>query len=227
LGVGAFCTILLVFAETKIVEKLEYTEWYKVGAALSNIIAVLAMSYLIITSDVRSAIYKFFIVLLLTGGLIAEIILTNAFSNLSPQYLKYILIVFNIVLRMYTAVQLIQEPWDVVVMLTSRTGATETPPVVKEIEKTILPQNVERVQDADAAKFVEQWKTLFRQARKKVGDDNLDEISRERGYKEIILPAVSSRDFSRDRLKDASQYLKDKSGNIIPDLTFGGRRRKR
>ena len=80
--------------------------------------------------------------------------------------------------------------------------------------------------DADADNFVDQWKNIFRQAREKIGRDNFDEISRERGYQEIIKPAITARDFSRDRLKDAATYLKDKTGAPIKDLVFGGKKRR-
>ena len=68
-------------------------------------------------------------------------------------------------------------------------------------------------------------KSLFRQAREKVGRDNFDDSSISKGYKEVIDPAVAARDFSRDRLKDATKYLKDKTGNVI-DVVFGGKRRR-
>jgi hypothetical protein len=96
----------------------------------------------------------------------------------------------------------------------------------RTIERTILPPAAERIMDEDSELFRNQFKTIFRQAREKVGRDNFDNSTIDKAYKEVIDPAVAARDFSRDRLKDAAGYLKDKAGNPIKDLVFGGKKRR-
>ena len=207
LAIGAFCTILLIFQETRVIDNLEYTEWYKVGAAISNILTLFFISYLILTSQGRSMSYKILLVLVLVAGLVAELVLTNIFSNLSPQYPAYLVIIFNLLLRTYLIVQLIQEPWDVMT-LTSGSTVSAVPAIVKRIEKTVLPPKAERVMDDDSELFKNQFKTMYRKAREKVGATNFDDSTIGKAYKEVIDPAVAARDFSRDRLKDAAGYLK-------------------
>lgn len=216
---GTFSMIILIFEKTNIIEKLEYEEWYKAGAAVTNILAVLFISYLLLTSPDRSQVYKVFIVLILIAGLIAEFVFTNIFTDLAPQYATYIVIVFNFLLRVYTLIQLTQEPWDSMTL----TSSSAFPSFGKTLESA-TPSAVEKAQDVDASVFKEQWRAIFQQARDKVGRDNFDETSREKGFKEVIQPAVSAGDFSKDRLKAAAAYLKDKGGNVISDLIFGGRK---
>jgi len=225
LAIGMFCTVILIFQETKVVEKLEYQEWYRVGAAIANVFVVFFLSYLILTSGNRSVAYKIFLVVLLGLGVVAELVLTNIFTNLDVQYPVYLVITFNFLLRLYTVVKLVQEPWDVMT-LTSGTTVLTPPETIKTIEKIVAPASVERSEDLDADKFREQWKSIFRQAREKVGRDNFDDSGISKAYREIIDPAVLARDFSKDRLKAAAGYLTDKAGNKI-DVAIGGRVRRR
>jgi len=217
---GTFSMIILIFEKTNIIQKLEYEEWYKAGAAVTNVFAVLFISYLMLTSQGRSQAYKVFIVLILVSGLVAEFIFTNIFTDLAPQYATYVVIVFNFLLRVFVLVQLTQEPWDTT---TLTSGSTTS--IAKALEAA-LPAGAEKSQDIDAGKFRDMWRTIVGQAREKVGKDNFDDASRDKGFNEVIQPAVKAGDFSKDRLKEAAGYLKDKAGNVIKDLTFGGRKRK-
>ncbi len=216
---GTFSMVILIFEKTNVIQKLEYEEWYKAGAAITNVFAVLFISYLMLTSPNRSQAYKIFIVLILVAGLVAEFIFTNIFTDLAPQYATYIVIVFNFLLRLFTLVQLTQEPWEAVTLTSG-----STPTIAKALEAA-LPAGAEKTQDIDAGKFRDMWRAVVGQARDKVGKDNFDDASRDKGFNEVIQPAVKAGDFSKDRLKEAAGYLKDKAGNAIKDLTFGGRKR--
>lgn len=216
---GTFSMIILIFEKTNVIQKLEYEEWYKAGAAVTNVFAVLFISYLMLTSPDRSQAYKVFIVLILVAGLVAEFVFTNIFTDLAPQYATYIVIVFNFLLRVYTLVQLTQEPWDTLTLSSS----SAFPSFGKALESA-TPASVEKAQDVDATKFKDQWTAIFRQAREKVGRDNFDESSLTKARQEVIDPAIKAGDLSKDRLKAAAAYLKDKAGNVIADLTFGGRK---
>jgi hypothetical protein len=226
LAIGTFCIVLLIFEQTRVIEKLEYEEWYKVGAAIANIFVVFFLSYIILTSGSRSAAYKVFMVIVLVAGFIAELVLTNIFSNLSPQYPVYIVLVFNFLVRLYITIQLIQEPWDVMTLTSGKTISATAPSLPAVVQKTLGPSAVEKAMDDDAENFRNQFKAIYRQARQKVGNDNFDDSAINKAYREVIDPAVAVRDFSKDRLKDAAAYLKDKSGNPIKDLTFGGKKRR-
>lgn len=223
---GTFSMIILIFERTGVVQKLEYEEWYKAGAAVANVFAVLFISYLMLTSPDRSQVYKIFIVLILIAGLVAEFVFTNIFTNLAPQYATYIVIVFNFLLRVYTLFQLVQEPWDTMT-LTSSTAFPTLGKTIDSVSEAATPAAVEKAQDLDANKFKDQWTGIFRQAREKVGRDNFDETTITKARQEVIDPAIKAGDLSKDRLKAAAAYLKDKAGNVIADLTFGGRKRRR
>ena len=221
-----FCTVILIFQETKVVEKLEYQEWYRVGAAIANVFVVFFLSYLILTSGNRSVAYKIFLVVLLGIGVVAELVLTNIFSNLDVQYPVYLVITFNFLLRLYAIVKLVQEPWDVMTLTSGNTISVAAPQVPAVVQNTISPSAVEKAMDEDAENFRNQFRAIHRQARLKVGDENFDNSAINKAYREVIDPAVAARDFSKDRLKEAASYLKDKSGNPIKDLTFGGKKRR-
>jgi hypothetical protein len=226
--VGAAYLNLLGIFEANTAKDKETILTYTVSANIINGLAVLALIILTINSTRFSSFYKVFIILFLLAGLIAELYLIGT-QIYSKNYGTYVALLLNLLFRVYYLVYYFNDSWT----LFPTSGTTKIiertivqPPSTQIIEKTILSPSAERVMDADADKFREQWKSIFRQAREKVGRDNFDDSGISKAYKEIIDPAVAARDFSRDRLKAAASYLTDKSGSKI-DVAFGGRRGKR
>lgn len=225
--IGAAYINLLAIYEANTTNDKDTVVTYTVSANIINGLAVLALVVLTINSTVFTTFYKAFVILILLGGLIVELYLIGT-ELYTRNYYTYIVLILNLLIRVYYLIYYFNEAWAMFPSMGTTTVIERT--VVQQpgkvIEKTILPPKAERVMDADADNFVEQWKNIFRQAREKVGRDNFDEMSREKGFQEVIRPAVAARDFSRDRLKDAAGYLKDKTGNPIRDLAFGGKKRR-
>jgi hypothetical protein len=225
LVIGAAYINLLAIYEANTTNDKDTVVTYTVSANIINGLAVLCLVVLTINSTVFSTFYKAFIILVLLGGLIAELYLIGT-ELYTKNYGTYIALILNLLIRVYYLIYYFNEAWAMFPSSGTTTIIQRT--IVqpqKTIERTIIPSSTERVMDEDADKFRDQWKSLFRQAREKVGRDNFDDSGISKAYKEVIEPAVAARDFSRDRLKDAGKYLKDKSGNII-DVVFGGKRRR-
>ena len=223
--IGAAYLNLLAIFEANTTNNKDTVVTYTVSANIINGLVVFALIILTFNSIQFSTFYKLFIIIVLLTGLIVELYLIGT-ELYTRNYGTYVVLILNLLLRVYYLVYYFQDAWAMFPVATTQIIERTVVQPTRILERTVAPTTVERVQDEDADKFVDQWKALFRQAREKVGRDNFDEISRERGYKEVILPALSSRDFSKDRLRDATGYLKDKAGNAIKDLVYGGKKRR-
>jgi hypothetical protein len=189
---------------------------YIVSANIINGLAIICLIILTFNSTKLSNITKIVVVLVLLAGLIGEYYLLGT-QLYSKNYSNYIVLLLNLLLRVYYLLFYFNETWAMF------PGVT----YVKELDKVIPPQiqKMANVMDDDAEAFKERWRKLFRQARDKVGAENFDEKSMNKGWDEIINPAIAAKDYSLERLKEAANYLKDKSGNSITNLIFGGRKR--
>lgn len=220
---GIFCTIMVIFKKTKVIEALEYETYYQIGASVSNLFLVFIIGYLTATSSME-VVYKILIAILLVGGLIVELYLTIAFPEFVPDYAIYLLITFNFLFRTYLVVQNIQESWTLLSF--DNMSSSGSAPLVRQLEKAVAPAAVEKAQDNEADAFINQFKQLRRQALNKVGEGNLDDREYAKALNEIIRPAAAAGNYSQEKLKEAAKYLKDKAGNVV-DLVFGGGRRRR
>jgi hypothetical protein len=221
LATGAFFNILLIFEKTKVIDSLEYELYYKIAGSVINVILVSIISYLTVVSKIDQT-YKIIIVLLIFIGLIVEIYITVAFESEVPDYVSYVIIVFNFLLRAYMIIQNSVQPWSVISLDTS-TGLASS---VRNLENVVMPTSIEKSEDNDSVKFINQFRALLKQARDKVGPDNFDQRTYDKALAEIIKPAVAAKDYSKDKLKEGASMFRDKSGNTITDLIFGGRRRR-
>lgn len=224
LVIGAAYINLLAIFEANTSNDKDKVITYTVSANIVNGIAVLALIVLTINSTQFSSIYKFFVIVVLLAGLIGELYLIGS-QLYTRNYGTYIALILNLLIRVYYLVYYFSDAWAMFPSTTTQIVERTVVQPTKIIEKTILPASAERVMDEDAENFRNQWKDIFRQARTKVGNDNFDNSTINIAYKEVIDPAVAARDFSKDRLKDAAKYLKDKNGNVI-DIVFGGRKRR-
>jgi hypothetical protein len=224
--IGAAYINLLAIYEANTTNNKDTVVTYTVSANIINGLGVLCLVVLTINSIEFSSFYKAFVILILLGGLIAELYFIGT-ELYSRNYQTYIALILNLLIRVYYLIYYFNDAWAMFpsVGTTNIIQRTIIQPQ-KTIERTILPPAAERVMDEDSEIFRNQFKTIFRQAREKVGRDNFDNSTIDKAYKEVIDPAVAARDFSRDRLKDAAGYLKDKTGNSIKDLVFGGKKRR-
>lgn len=202
---------------------------YIVSANIVNGIAILCIIILTINSKKFSTPYKIVIILILLAGLIGEyyFLATELYSK---NYTTYILLIVNLLLRVYYLVYYFNESWAMF------PGYHVT--YVKELEKASIPKAIENVvapkdgadvneiTDAEVEAFKDRWKKLVTQARDKVGRDNFDDPNAQRARSKVIDPAIKARDFSLEKLKEAATYLKDTSGKEISDLVYGGRKRR-
>jgi hypothetical protein len=225
LVVGAAYVNLLAIFEANTSNNKDTVVTYTVAANIINGIAVLALVVLTINSVKFSSFYKIFVIFILLGGLVAELYFIGT-ELYTRNYTTYLILILNLLVRVYYLIYYFNDAWA----MFPSTGATTiiqqtiTQPQ-KTIEKIIVPQGAEKAMDEDARQFRDQFRDIVRQAKEKVGKDNFDDVAKNKAYPEVIDPAVRARDFSKDRLKDAAKYLKDKSGNVI-DVVFGGRRRR-
>jgi hypothetical protein len=98
-----------------------------------------------------------------------------------------------------------------------------------QVQNAVIPKDgadINEITDEEAEAFKDRWKKLVNQAKDKVGRDNFDDPNAQRARSLVIDPALKARDFSLEKLKEASKFLKDKSGKEISDLVFGGRKRR-
>lgn len=221
LAVGAFCTVMLIFKKTKVIEALEYENYYKIAGSVINSLLSLIIGYLTISSNIDAG-YKFLVVIILFAGLITELYLTIGFTDMVPDYAVYVVITFNFLFRTYMVIQNVQESWTLL-PFQSETSS----PMVRQLEKAVAPGTLEKVQDNEADAFINKFRQLGRQAREKVGQPNFDDKEYTKALNEIIKPAAAAGKYSDDLVKEAAKYLKDKTGNVIEVVFGGGRRRKR
>jgi hypothetical protein len=222
--IGAAYINLLAIYEANTTNDKDTVVTYTVSANIVNGLAVLSLVVLTINSVKFSSFYKAFIIFVLLGGLIAELYFIGS-DLYSRNYLTYITLILNLLIRVYYLIYYFNDAWAMFPGSQIIERTIIQPSTTQIIEKTVMPSSVEKVMDEDARKFRDQFRDLARQAREKVGRDNFDDATKNKAYPEVIDPAVAARDFSRDRLKDAASYLKDKTGKII-DIVFGGRRRR-
>jgi hypothetical protein len=217
---AAYLNLLGIF-EANTTNSKDTVLTYTISANIINGLAVLVLIVLTINSTRFSTFYKLFIIVILLAGLIAELYLIGT-QLYTRNYGTYVALILNLLIRVYYLVYYFNDAWA---MFPAGTLVVSQAVAARKPEQVILPASVEKIVDADSENFRNQFKAIFRQAREKVGRDNFDNSTIDKAYREVIDPAVAARDFSRDRLKDAAGYLKDKAGNAI-ELVFGGKRRR-
>jgi hypothetical protein len=221
LGVGAFCTLMVVFEDKQIITDLEYTEYYQAIAGVSNALAIMLLTYLTVTSTSRSDVYKWAIVTIFVVGFILEIYFTFIFTDKSYETISFGIIAANLLFRGYFMMQYFQEP---VVMpqfqfLTKGLDIKESPAPSTE-------------PSAPAQSDIEAYKTSFRslldQARGQREDGTLDGKTVSRAW-DIVYKGIREGSMTKDKLREAVgelKYSSDQSSVNASALTFGGRKRR-
>lgn len=219
LGVGAFSTLMIVFSNNQIIEKLEYTEYYKVVAGLSNALAIGFIIYLTVTSQSRGQITKWLIIALLVIGYLLELYFAFIFTDKSNETAAFSIIAANLLFRGFYIMQYIQEPW-VVPTLDLGIKATVSAPSAT-VDTSGTPQS-------DVETYRTTFKNVMKQARAQRENALLDQTSINKAWS-IIDRAVSDNTLTKDKLREAASELKyatDQSPVTVSSLTFGGRKRR-
>jgi hypothetical protein len=218
--VGAAYLNLLGIMEANTTNNKDLLLPFVISANIINGLAVICLVILTINSTSLSTLFKTFFIIILLAGLVGEYYLFST-ELYSKNYINYIVLISNLLIRTYYLTYYFNQAWA---MFPGSPTA-----VIKVIEKAVSPTEgvkVNELTDSEIDNFKKRWRAIFQQARSKVGAENFDESSVNSGWNEIINPAIAAKDYSMDRLKDASKYLKDKAGNQITDLVFGGKKRR-
>lgn len=194
---------------------------YIISANVINTFAVLCIIILTINSTKLSSLFKVLVILVIFLGLFGEIYLF-ATELYSKNYINYIVLIINLLIRTYYLIYYFNDSWAMF------PGSNVTT-ITKVFERTITPKEgakVNEITDSEADAFKDKWRSIFRQARQKVGKENFDDAAMNNAWDEVINPAIAAKDYSLDRLKEAASYLRDKSGKQITDLVFGGKKQR-
>lgn len=219
LVVGTFSTVMIVLADKRVVQQLWGLDYYKVGSALGEAVAVLILIYLTVTSVEKSISYKILIISVLLIGLVAEIIMNNVKLNLeNEEYGRYAVIVFNFLYRSYYLIGYIQEPWAELTFQTVNKGIKS---VTAPITGTSSSSTSSNLESTFRNKFRE-YKTAVK-GKYSEGYDNTE-------AEKIINAAVADNEMTNAKLAEAAAALKTKSGETITGISIptlsGGKRHR-
>lgn len=219
LVIGTFCTVMVIFADERVVQELYGHQYYLIGQAVSATMVVFLLLYLTATSTAKTSAYKVLIMFILLTGLIAEIILMNiplALENIS--YGKYALIAFNFLYRAYCILEYIQEPWAELTFEGINTGIKSVVPSESSGDSSSSSPTT------DGAAFRAKWSAIATQAKLKAGE--YDGALRTKGNNEVDRIVREGGPFTNTKLGElAKEYLKNKDGTAISvDIPAGGRR---
>lgn len=217
LVVGTFCYVMLIFNDQKIVENLQYTEYYKAGAAVGTALTVFFLVYLTATTSQKTTGVKTVILTILVIGLIVEAVLMMLpIEDENVDYAKYGIITFNFLYRTYYILSYIQEPWAEITFDTINTGIKAVTP------SAVAPSSGPKGDDVGKA-FKDKWVEIRGQARAKYGAENLSEGE----ANSIINKAIFAGDLNKSKYSEALAALKTKSGEAVAGISVGGRRKHR
>ena len=203
---------------------------YILSANIVSGIAVLCLIILTVNSKKLSTVYKILIILILLSGLIGEFYLL-ATELYSKNYTTYIVLIINLLIRVYYLIYYFNESWAMFpgYRITYDVKDKPTVSIPSQVKEVLVPkegEDINEITDEEAEAFKDRWRKLVNQAKDKVGKENFDDPNAQRARSKVIDPAIKLRDFSLEKLKEASKYLKDNSGKEIEDLVFGGRKRR-
>lgn len=196
---------------------------YIIPANIVNGLAVICLIILTINSTKLKLTYKILIVLLLLSGLVGEFYLL-ATQLYSKNYINYIVLVVNLLVRVYYLAYYFNESWAMF------PGYYLT--YVKDMEKVSYPKEApkasESVSGDSPLDLKAEFRKILKQAKEKVGDDSDSGLNKtyQEALKEVINPAIENKEFTKEKLKEAAAMLKDKEGNSISGLTVGGKKRR-
>ena len=225
LVLGMFCNVMIIFSDKNVVSELWGIDYYKVGAAVGSILAVIFLVYLTSTSTQKSLPYRIIIMSILIIGGIAELIMTNVKLNLEyEEYAKYALLVFNFLFRSYHLIGYVQEPWAEITLDAMNKGINAVTPGPQQSTTAPKPQEKKGDLTQEATNFKNKWREIIKESKEKAGDGVKDQQAWT-----VINKAIADNELTRTKLQEAADLLVDKDSNKITGLnipSLGGRRRR-
>jgi hypothetical protein len=199
-------------------------EDYIIPAALGSTIAVIFLIILTATIPSRSILYKLFVIVVLIVGLVAEIYLTVYVNKMPASVATYIVIVLNFLIRAFYVLEYVQDEW----------APLYTTPSVSEIVKQIQPQKQPQPQsrpvESDEDSLRKEFISKFDKIKNKLRDspEGLMKDSSDEAWRTVMRPALESKTFTIEKLKEAAGKLKHDDGSPVSVSALdirGGRKR--
>ena len=218
--VATICSVAIIFEDTQVIEKLEYTEAYKAGAGIGNITTALLLIYLTAFLP-NSMIVKGILILLLIAGVVLEMYLNLNATDKDLANADYVVITANFLFRGYLVLYFIQQDWSMlpkIVIPTAESIIPSFPSAPKAPASSIaLDENV-------ANKYTTQWRNILNKAREK-GNQSIEQKSFKEGW-DIVNNAIKANDMTNANLQRALDVLKYADGSEVTGVTVGGKKRK-
>lgn len=218
---GAGVTIIGIFKAGEVQDKTLGDE-YIIPSQVFNSLTVVFLLYLTANNTSFSASYKLLIILLLVGGLVIEIYLTN-YSDRKPESIAaYAFIVLNFLIRTFFLIDLSQSEW--ISPITQPVA-----PIQKAIKQTITdittstPSPSPTVSsDTLVTEYKDQWRNIVKDVKAKNPD--VDGSTVGTAWR-VIDEAVKNEELTKAYLKEALSKLKNKDGSDVTGVSVGGKRR--
>jgi hypothetical protein len=201
-------------------------EDFIIPAALGNSIAVMFLIFLTATVPTRSVFYKMFVILILMVGLIVEIYLTMYANQMPDAIATYIVIVLNFLIRMFYVLEFVQDDWA------SFSAATSVQSVVSQARQQMPSakpmQTVSEPSEDDTLRkdFISKWDRIKNKVRD--ASEGLLKESESDAWKNVMRPALDSKSYTVEKLKEAASKLKHEDGSPVAVSSLeirGGRKR--
>lgn len=194
---------------------------YIIPAAVGNTLCVLFLIFLTATIRSRSVGYKLLVITLLLVGLVLEIYLTIFVETMPYSVATYFTIAINFLIRAFYVLEYVQDSWAPITF-----ASTTFAPAISSVTKA-LPQSRSEPDDDDRRKeFMAKWDKIWSKVRE--SPEGLTNESRKDAWESVVKPAIESKKFTAETLKEAASKLRHADGTNVPVSSLdirGGRKR--
>lgn len=222
--IGTGFTLLGIFRTNEMSQK-NLDEAFIIPSQVLNGLTVMFMLYLTSTNTVFSPAYKFLIIILLVGGMLIEIYLTNYANREAESIAAYVFIALNFLIRSFLFIDLVQTEWvkpftspmKPVQKVVKDNVMKPMEQAIKEVTKAVqeAPKPEKQQDDTSSKELDDKWNKLKEILNK--SPEGLDKGSESEAWKTIVRPAKQSgRTDIKEVLKEAVGVMKDSAGNSIP-----------
>lgn len=222
--VGTGFTLFGIFRTNEMSQK-NLDEAFIIPSQVLNGLTVMFMLYLTSTNTTFSPAYKLLIIILLVGGMLIEIYLTNYADRKAESIAAYVFIALNFLIRSFLFIDLVQSDWVKPITLPMKPAHRAVrdnvmkpiEQVIKDVTKAVQePTKPEKQEDSSGKDIQDKWQKLKEFLNK--SPDGLDRSSESEAWKTVINPAKQSgRTDVKEVLKEAIAVMKDdKNKNPIP-----------
>jgi hypothetical protein len=189
---------------------------YLAPAAIANTLAVIFLIYLTSTLEDTTTAYKLLIITLLLAGLVSEIYLSLFSEEKVVSVFAYFIMAINFLFRGFLVIQYVQlGDWT-----SPSWGEMKT---VSEIAKP-APKPVAE-DDELRREFISKWDRIKNKILN--SPEGLTSESTKDAWETVVKPAIASKTFTAEKLKEAAAKLKHADGTpvvIAPVDIRGGRK---